>query len=189
MKMKIGSAIEFVGLSGFIHNGDVYLAHDKSKIHSHSISLLAKQFYEPINKKFNYDFFFASSSKVPIFNLYGGGYCQLLSTDVNIGSAHEDGQNEIIGEVAFINEDFSLLVAKCVANLNEYTQVSYSFGLKIEYDSTNFSAIFFLLQRKNESNKEKRLRLKNSVRKNDVSLDEKSSTTSLDEFKEAFFNE
>lgn len=174
---------------GFIHNSDVFILNDRSKIHSHSISLLAKQFYEPINKKFNNDFFFASPSKIPIFNEFGGGYCQLLSIDLKLGSTDENGRNEIVGEIGFINQDLGLLLAKCIALLNQYTNISYTFGLKIEYDSSNFSGIFFLLERSKKPNDEKISILQKKIHNNSEKLDDKSYSVSFDELLDGFFNE
>ncbi|RNA31875.1 hypothetical protein BpHYR1_020537 [Brachionus plicatilis] len=174
---------------GFVHNSEIFVSSDQSKLHSHSLSLLAKQFYEPINKKFNYDFFFASPSKIPIFNQFGGGHCQLLSIDLNLGSTHEKGHNEIIGEIGFINQDLGLLLAKSIAQLNQYTYISYSFGFKVEYDKKNFSAIFFLLERSKSPSEEKVLILQNSVRNNSQKIEEKSYSVSFDELINGFYNE
>lgn len=174
---------------GFVHNFDVFVSNDRSKLHSHALRLLAKQFYEPINKKFNYDFFFASPSKIPIFNEYGGGSCQLLSIDLNLGSTHEKGQNEIVGQIGFVNQDIGLLLAKSVALLNQFTNVRYTFCLKVEFDNKNFSAIFFLLERSNKPNYEKISNLENSIRNNLEQIEEKSYNISFDELVEAFYNE
>lgn len=174
---------------GFIHNSEVFILNDRSKLHTHSISLLAKQFYEPINKKFSNDFFFASPSKIPIFNEFGGGYCQLLSIDLKLGSTDLHGHNEIAGEIGFINQDIGLLLAKCVTLLNEYTNISYTFGLKIEYDKTNFSCIFFLLERAKKPNDEKISILQNKIRNNSEKLDDKSYAISFDELIDGFFSD